>query len=124
MYHESQSSATLDNCTFENNTAITYGGGISSDGGGIPTLTNTAVCGNTPDQIVGDWFDNGGNTVADECPICPDIDGDGIVNVSDLLAIIAAWGIDCDGCPEDVNNDANVDVSDLLIVIGNWGPCE
>ena len=62
----------------------------------------------------------GGDAV--ECDA--DVSGDGEVNVTDLLAIIAAWGIDCDGCSEDVNNDANVNVADLLIVIGNWGPCE
>ena len=90
-----------------------------------PSLTDTVVCGNTPDQIYGGWTDNGGNTVADECPLdCPDINGDGYVNVTDLLAVIDAWGIDCDGCSEDVNNDANLDVSDLLMVIGNWGECE
>ena len=64
------------------------------------------------------------NTIAEVCTDCPDINGDGYVNVTDLLAVIDAWGIDCDGCSEDVNNDANVNVSDLLIVVGNWGPCE
>ena len=52
-----------------------------------------------------------------------DVDGDGIVCVSDLLAIIGAWG-PCDGCNEDLNNDGDVNVTDLLIVIDHWGPCE
>ena len=76
-----------------------------------------------PDQIYGDWIDEGGNTVADVCPPdCPDITGDGYVNVSDLLAIIDQWGLT--NSPADVNDDGIVDVSDLLIVVGNWGPCE
>ncbi len=48
-----------------------------------------------------------------------DVDGDGVVSVADVLAIIAAWG-PCDGCTEDLNNDGNVDVNDLLEVIANW----
>jgi len=51
-----------------------------------------------------------------------DIDGDGNVNVSDLLIIIDQWGLT--NSPADVNDDGIVDVSDLLIVSDNWGPCE
>jgi len=52
----------------------------------------------------------------------PDINGDGYVNVSDLLVVIDQWGLT--DSPADVNQDGIVDVSDLLIVVGNWGPCE
>lgn len=48
-----------------------------------------------------------------------DVDGDGIVGVTDLLAIIGAWG-PCGGCSEDLNNDGFVNVTDLLDVIANW----
>ena len=117
------SSPTLENCTFENNSAFLEGGGMYNYNSS-PTLTDTVVCGNTPDQIYGDWTDNGGNWVEDECPIdCPaDINGDGYVDVSDLLAIIDQWGLT--NSPADVNDDGIVDVSDILIVIGNWGVCE
>lgn len=50
-----------------------------------------------------------------------DLDGDGDVNVSDLLALIAAWGLD--EHPADVNGDGTVDVSDLLQLLNAWGPC-
>jgi glucose/arabinose dehydrogenase len=54
---------------------------------------------------------------------CPtDINGDGTVGVSDILAIIEAWGV-CSGCAADINGDGNVNVSDLLEVVGAWGPC-
>ena len=53
-------------------------------------------------------------------PIPGDVDGDGDVDVVDLLAIIAAWG-PCPGCPADVNGDGLVNVTDLLIAIANWG---
>ena len=53
---------------------------------------------------------------------CPDISGDGIVDVSDLLIVIGYWG--STDSPADLNFDGIVDVSDLLIVVGYWGPCE
>jgi glucose/arabinose dehydrogenase len=54
---------------------------------------------------------------------CPaDVNGDGDVNTTDLLNIIAAWG-DCSGCSADINGDGVVSTSDLLAVIGEWGTC-
>ena len=50
-----------------------------------------------------------------------DFNGDGNVNVEDLLQLIAAWGNT--GGDEDLDGNGNVGVNDLLIVIGNWGPC-
>ena len=48
-----------------------------------------------------------------------DADGDGFVNVTDLLLVIGDWS--CFGeCVGDVNDDDIVDVSDLLLVIANW----
>lgn len=57
------------------------------------------------------------------CPadIAPQPSGDGEVNVSDLLLVIAEWGNP--GGPADINNDADVNVTDLLAVIAAWGPC-
>jgi hypothetical protein len=57
-----------------------------------------------------------------------DITGDGVVNVSDLLAVIDAWG-SCPGppqlCAADIaphpGGDGAVNVLDLLLVINNWG---
>jgi len=48
-----------------------------------------------------------------------DVTGDGIVDVLDLLAVLAAWG-PCPGCPEDINGDDVVDVLDLLAVLAAW----
>ena len=48
-----------------------------------------------------------------------DVDGNGEVNATDLLAVIAAWG-GCGSCIEDLNGDGVVDVADVLIVVGNW----
>jgi hypothetical protein len=49
-----------------------------------------------------------------------DVNGDGIVNVNDLLAVINAWG-PCPCCAADVNEDGVVNVNDLLLVINTWG---
>ena len=53
-----------------------------------------------------------------ECP--EDTNGDGNVNVSDILAAIGNWGGSGDG---DVDGSGVVDVSDLLAIVGAWGPC-
>jgi len=47
-----------------------------------------------------------------------DVTGDGVVDVLDLLAVLAAWGTsDPDA---DVNDDGIVDVLDLLQVLADW----
>ncbi len=55
---------------------------------------------------------------------CPgDIDGDGMVGITDLLILLASWGpcADCDDCPADLDGNCTVGVSDLLILLSNWG---
>ena len=54
-----------------------------------------------------------------EATVPADVNGDGAVDVIDLLAVLAAWGA-CAGCAEDVNADGVVDVLDLLEVLGAW----
>ena len=48
-----------------------------------------------------------------------DVNGDGVVNVSDLLMVISAWG-SCTDCPEDLDGDGEVNVSDLLLILSYW----
>ena len=48
-----------------------------------------------------------------------DLNGDWLVNVTDLLTLLAAWG-PCPACPADLNGDEAVDVLDLLLLLGNW----
>ncbi|MCH7604035.1 MAG: hypothetical protein IIB54_14845, partial [Planctomycetes bacterium] len=52
-----------------------------------------------------------------------DITGDGNVNVSDLLDLLAAWGSCPPPCPPDSNFNGTVNVTDLLALLGAWGAC-
>lgn len=51
-----------------------------------------------------------------------DVNGDGAVNVTDLLALLAAWGTN-PGHPADLDGDGTVGVTDLLALLGGWGMC-
>ncbi len=111
-----------------------------------PTLTDTTVCGNTPDQIIGDWTDSGGNYVS---PLCEgDNDGDGVLDsedncylynpdqtdcngndVGDVCDIADGTSTDWDGngIPDDCEcladialEDGQVNISDLLSLIAVW----
>ncbi len=52
-----------------------------------------------------------------------DIDGNGIVNTTDLLILLSSWGScdDCNECPADLDINCSVGTSDLLILLSNWG---
>ena len=148
MVNTLYASSTLDNCTFIENFAIINGGGMfnsldsspvlteclltentSKEGGGIssifsarPWLTDTVVCNNTVDQIDGQWYDFGGNTISDECPECPaDFNGDGIVDGYELNYLLGAW--DTDDQLADLDDDGTVDGADLSTILGAWGVC-
>jgi hypothetical protein len=82
------------------------------------------------DNIVGLSAGNGTPTdfeeddisASDDCgdtSLPGDVNGDGFVTVTDLLAVMDSWGA-CEACPSDLNGDGVVDIVDLLEVIGNW----
>ena len=49
-----------------------------------------------------------------------DTNGDALVDVADLLAVLAAWG-PCLACDADTNGDGQVDVADLPAGLAAWG---
>jgi hypothetical protein len=65
------------------------------------------------------WFDD----ICISEPRCPaDTNGDGQIDVQDVLGIIDAWH--CEDCyAMDVTGDGTVDVHDLLAVLSAWGGC-
>jgi len=52
-----------------------------------------------------------------------DLNGDGTVDVVDLLQFIAIPDGPCPGCPEDLNGDGEISVLDLLQLLADTGPC-
>ena len=69
--------------------------------------------------------DLNGNGIPDECETMGDLNGDGRINVADLLLLLAAWGPCQDPCPPacsgDLDGDCRVGAMDLLGLLGNWG---
>lgn len=63
------------------------------------------------------------NATPDECECLGDATGNGIVDVTDLLELLAHWGPCLSPCVWDVNVDGSVGVTDLLVILGGWGPC-
>lgn len=115
---------------------IDGGGGTSTGGdfevsGTIGQPDAGAMTGGDPGReftLAGGFWAGAGPTPIPTCT--PDIappGGDGLVNVSDLLAVINGWGPCGAPCPPscsaDTNDDCNVDVTDLLAVINGWGAC-
>ncbi|MHC5003314.1 MAG: hypothetical protein ACYTJ0_09330, partial [Planctomycetota bacterium] len=120
-------SPTLDRCRFIGS-QLAFGAIWSNDAN--PLIVNSVICGNTPVQVSGPWTDGGGNVIGMECPPCvfesppccpADVDGDGEVDVDDLVAVVLAWGTADQAA--DVDGDGFVGVDDLVVVITSWGPC-
>jgi hypothetical protein len=56
-------------------------------------------------------------------PTCTgDVNGDGAVDVDDMLQVLSAWGQP--GGLADVTRDGIVNIDDLLAVLIAWGGCE
>lgn len=51
-----------------------------------------------------------------------DLDGNGVVGISDLAELLGAWGTSPDG-PPDFDGDGIVGISDFLELLGRWGGC-
>jgi hypothetical protein len=89
-------------------------GAEDCDGNGIPDSCDIAA-GLAPDDD--------GDGVPDGCARpCADVDGNGTVDVQDLVLVILAWG-PCAACPEDLNGDGVVNVEDLVAIVLSFGPC-
>ena len=78
-------------------------------------------------ELRGGFWAGATDVPVETCPadIAPP-DGNGVVNVDDLLLVINSWG-GCPGCPADIapppSGNGTVNVDDLLQVINSWGLC-
>ncbi len=108
--------------------AMLYGGSGGGAGVDIATVGLSAICcvrivnADTPEtpNIEIDAF-------ADVAPVSnpADIDGDGVVGITDFLTVLGSWGPCPDPCPPscaaDIDGDCTVGITDFLIVLGAWG---
>ncbi|MDP7070422.1 MAG: plastocyanin/azurin family copper-binding protein [Phycisphaerales bacterium] len=61
------------------------------------------------------------DVTGDAIPCEEDVNGDGQINVDDLLQLLAAFGQSCTGCAEDVDGSGTVGVDDLLQLLAVYG---
>ncbi|MCH2136564.1 MAG: plastocyanin/azurin family copper-binding protein [Phycisphaerales bacterium] len=107
---------SLYGCSIVGNTASGSGGGMDIHSSCTVELASTTVCGNAPDQIAGDWVDNGGNAVSDACDISS------VINVpADYPTIQGAIDASSDGdtilIAAGTYLEFNIDVSGKAITI-------
>ena len=80
---------------------------------------------NIPDECEiadGSEEDTNNDNTIDICQcLSEDVNGDEVVDISDINILIAYWGTS--EPIADINNDNIVDVNDLMVLIWEWGPC-
>jgi hypothetical protein len=65
--------------------------------------------------------DDNDNGIPDDCELDADVNGDGVVDVLDLVEVITNWGPCPPGpCDADIDGDGVVSVTDLTAVILGW----
>jgi hypothetical protein len=101
---------------------------FAADSWGIEeALTDGSPCTNTTDTFINRTLSVTGNMTYgpvawNACPVnCPeDINGDGVVDINDFLALNSGFGQACT-CPEDINSDGVVDINDFLSLNSAFG---
>ncbi|HJN71836.1 MAG TPA: hypothetical protein QF528_04500, partial [Phycisphaerales bacterium] len=132
--YNNDSNPILYQCTLASN--ISYeenGGGLHNDGTSMPSIESSLFCGNIgrggedstleghiyPTVADSDYEFVGGNEFHALCSTCQgDINGDGEIDLTDLIAIamISVWG-ECNECLADLDNNGVVDPDDIVILI-------
>ncbi len=102
-------------------------GACCFDDDGTPACTDGEVESTCTEYYLKGKYQGDGTTCAEVgCAVnpCPaDTNGDGQVNVTDLVNVIQEWGSSGGPLGGDINGDGIVNVTDLIAVISAWGPC-
>ena len=114
-------------------TGVGFFGGLVGQGGSfilIPLMTAFVHMLLEEDPPGGAAFSAGGSVDYsvtydyDVIAVPGDINGDGVVNVTDFLELLSAWGT-CQApcpptCPADLDGDCTVGILDFLQLLANW----
>ena len=120
--HNFSISPQLIQCRITNNGA-TAGGGVYSWNSSVPLFQDCLICGNTPNQVSGNYTESDGTMISSTCPTecIGDLNNDGQVDGADLNALLGDWGDS--RSPADLDGDGLVDGADLLGILSAWGSC-
>ena len=108
--HSAGATPEIKDCTFTGNLAEIGGGAIYCTSGGL-NLTNCEFSSNFPDSITGPF------STTPPVPLIGDVNGDGIVDHLDVVALNQQIGI----CQSDLNGDGLVNGEDLATMLSEWG---
>lgn len=90
----------------------------SDDDGDVLEATPLDLPGNS--RVMGEVVDMGAYEIVVEAEECQgDLDGNGVVDIDDLLGLFAVW----DTPEADINSDGVSDINDLLTLISAFGAC-
>ena len=114
--------AISDSPNLQYATLVTAYGGCAGEGGRItapltPGVTYYIVAGYPYGNLDGCRTLNARVEYIDPCPA--DLDGNDLVDGSDLALVLAGWGTPSG----DITGDGTTNGTDLAIMIGMWGPC-
>ena len=108
---------------------IAAGTSSDCDHDGIPDSCEWVTGGDCNGNGVSDYCDLAGgapdvnnNGRLDVCECVGDVDGNGAVNVDDLIEVIVTWGDAVTG-QRDLDFDHVVNGGDLILVLNYWGSC-
>ena len=73
----------------------------------------------------GDWVEIDDISLTASCVLFGDLDGDGKVDVKDIMQVASLWrcrsGDDCYDERYDLDKDGDIDIVDIMLVVVHWG---
>jgi hypothetical protein len=105
----------------------TFACGLPGDGSYSLTAGDVDADGRVDLAVTNTGINEGVTVLRNQTPpagVAGDLDGDGVVGITDLLLLLVAWG-PCpappETCPADLDGDGLVGITDLLTLLTNWG---